>query len=85
MTSVALVPGAVDSLVMIMLHFLFSINCTVFHIPVFGFHSWSHRINRDPRVEGNRVWMAIFQTFSNGYKEHSVVLASPLSIWLGFL
>lgn len=55
LTSVPLISPAVEPLVMIMLHFLFSINCTVFRILVFGFHSGSRRINGGPRVERNQV------------------------------
>lgn len=43
--SAPLIPPALDPLVMIVLPFLFSINCTVFHMLVFGFHPRGHRIN----------------------------------------
>lgn len=54
---------------MIILHFLFSINCTVFHVLVFDSHSRSHRINRGTRVEENQVWVVVFQKFGSECKD----------------
>lgn len=77
-----LIPWAVDPLVTSMLHFLFSINCTEFHILVLIFYSRSHRIDHDPKVMRNQVGVMVFQEFKSGYKGHWIVLASP-PIWLG--